>query len=335
MSSRRQDLPLPPVPRRTDGALRRVGVELEFSGLTLESAVAVVLARFGGSVEAPGRYEQDVVGDPSGPWRVEIDSSWLKELGRRERDPDAPFADLEEAGENLVRTASEWLVPVEVVSPPLPLDRLGEVNVLIADLRRAGALGTTGGLVYAFGMQINPEVPATDAATLLRYLQAFLCLFEWLQRRARVDFARRLTTFVAPFERAYVRRVVAPDYRPDLAALIDDYLAANPTRNRALDLLPLFLHLDAERVRRVVSDPRVKPRPTLHYRLPNCEIDRPGWDLHPVWADWLQVEHLASDPARLAEVCRAYSDFLDRPLGGLIDDWAGEVSRWIQAEADL
>ena len=33
-------------------------------------------------------------------------------------------------------------------------------------------------------------------------------------------------------------------YGPDLGALIDDYLAANPTRNRALDLLPLFAELD-------------------------------------------------------------------------------------------
>jgi len=335
MPSPRNALPLPPAPRTSDGALRRVGVELEFSGLDLESAVALVAEQVRGASEARGRYEQVVTGDPAGPWLVEIDSSWLKELGRRERDPEAPLASLEEAGEDLVRTASEWLVPVEVVGPPLPLDRLGEVNALIAALRRAGALGTTGRLVYAFGLQLNPEAPATDAATILRYLQAFLCLFDWLHQRAKVDFARRLTTFVAPFERAYVRRVVAPDYGPPLGALIDDYLAANPTRNRALDLLPLFLHLDAERVRRVVTDPRVKPRPAFHYRLPNCEIDRPGWDLRPVWEDWLQVEHLASEPDRLAEVCRAYTAFLDRPLGGLIDDWAEQVGRWTKAAGDL
>lgn len=335
MTSPNNALPFPPVPATHEGSLRRVGVELEFGGLDLESAVAVVAKHVGGSVEARGRYEQAVTGDPAGLWQVEIDSSWLKELGRRERDPEAPFASLEEASENLVRTASEWLVPVEVVGPPLPLDRLGEVNTLIADLHRAGAVGTTGGLVYAFGLQLNPEVPATDATTILRYLQAFLCLFDWLHRRAKVDFARRLTTFIAPFERAYVRRVVAPSYQPTLAALIDDYLAANPTRNRALDLLPLFAHLDAQRVRRVVTDPRVKPRPALHYRLPNCEIDRPDWDLRPVWEDWLQVEHLANDAPRLTAVCRAYTAFLERPFGGLIDDWAAEVTRWTKPAADL
>jgi hypothetical protein len=34
--------------------------------------------------------------------------------------------------------------------------------------------------------------------------------------------------------------------RPDLDTLIDDYLEYNPTRNRALDFLPLFLHLDED-----------------------------------------------------------------------------------------
>ncbi|OBX33760.1 putative amidoligase enzyme [Halomonas elongata] len=37
-----------------------------------------------------------------------------------------------------------------------------------------------------------------------------------------------------------------PDYQPDLRTLIDDYLEYNPTRNRELDLLPLFAYLDPE-----------------------------------------------------------------------------------------
>ncbi|WP_245538983.1 amidoligase family protein [Thioflavicoccus mobilis] len=321
--------------RTSTGEARRIGVEIELGGLELEAVVAIVVDFLGGTVEERGRYEQAVLGDSAGPWQVEIDFALLKELGRRERDPDNALAGFEEAGEDLVRAASSWLVPIEIVSPPLPFARLAEVDALIERLRRAGAQGTAGSLVNAFGLQINPEVPATDADTLRHYLQAFLCLFDWLQHRAQIDLARRLTSFVAPFPKPYVQRVLQPDYRPDLAGLIDDYLADNPTRNRALDLLPLFLHLDPERVRRVVDDTRVKARPTLHYRLPNSEVDRPGWGVRPVWEDWLQVEHLVADPARLAEVCRAYADFLDRPLGGLIDDWASEVRTWLKAPDDL
>ncbi len=335
MPSSRGEVPLPPLPRTESGALRRIGVELEMGGLELDVVVAIVAAHLKGAVETRGRYEQAVIGDPAGPWLVEIDFSLLKELGRQERDPADPLAGLAEAGEDLVRSASSWLVPIEVVSPPLSLPRLADVDGLIARLRDAGALGTGGGIVYAFGLQLNPEMPATDPDTIRRYLQAFLCLFPWLQQRAKVDLTRRLTTFVDPFEAAYIRQVMSAEYRPGLGNLIDDYLRANPTRNRALDLLPLFLHLDEARVRRVVTDPRVKPRPALHYRLPNCEIDRPGWGLRPVWEDWLQVEHLATDPERLAEACQAYSGFLDRPLAGLIDSWAEEVTRWIKPPEDL
>lgn len=335
MPTERQEFPLPPLPRTNTGAARRIGVEIELGGLELEAVVAVVADFFGGRIAEHGRYERAILGDPAGPWQVEIDFAWLKELGRRERDAGDALAGLEEAGEDLVRAASAWMVPVEVVSPPLPLARLAEVDALIARLRAAGAQGTGGSLINAFGLQINPEVPATDATTLRRYLQAFLCLFDWLQGRAQVDLARRLTAFVAPFPKAYVRLVVDPDYRPDLAGLIDDYLAANPTRNRALDLLPLFLHLDPERVRRVVDDPRVTARPTLHYRLPNSEVDRPGWGVRPVWEDWLQIEHLVAEPERLATLCRAYADFLDRPLSGLIEDWTIESRAWLKAPDDL
>ncbi|MCB1684264.1 MAG: amidoligase family protein, partial [Pseudomonadales bacterium] len=78
-----------------------------------------------------------------------------------------------------------------------------------------------------------------------------------------------------------------------------------------LDMLPLFSHLDAPRVAARVDDPRIKSRPTLHYRLPNCEIDREGWDLGGDWARWLQVEHLAADPTRLDSLCQRFSSHLD------------------------
>jgi hypothetical protein len=311
------------------GRLRRIGVELELGGLELEAVAAVVAEHLGGSVERRGRYEFEAAGDNAGPWVVELDFGWLKELGRHTRDPDAAMTPVEEAGEAVLRGAAEWLVPVELVSPPLPMDRLGSVDGLIGRLRDAGAKGTGGALRYAFGLQLNPEVPDTDADTLRRYLQAFLCLADWLQARAQVDLTRRLTVFVDPFPKDYVRRVVDPGYRPDLTTLIGDYLEANPTRNRALDLLPLFLHLDEAQVRAAVDDPRVRPRPALHYRLPNCEVDRPSWGLGPAWRDWLQVEHLAAEPGRLERLGAAYARFLERPLSGLLEDWAEEVEPWL------
>jgi hypothetical protein len=315
--------------------MRRVGVELELGGLELEIVAQIVEEHLGGALQERGRYKKEVSGDEAGAWSVEIDFAWLKELGQRDRDPDALLTPLEDAGERVLRKTSEWLIPVEVVSPPLPMDRLGEVDALIERLRSAGAEGTDEALLNAFGLQLNPEMPATDANTLLSYLRAFLCLSDWLQERAEVDLTRQLTVFVDPFPADYLRRVLDRGYQPDLSTLIDDYLDANPTRNRALDCLPLFLHLDEARVRTVVDDPRVKSRPTLHYRLPNSEIGRPGWGLRKIWVDWLQVEHLAADRGRLRRLCDAYGAFLDRPLGRLLGSWSEEVTPWLKPAEDL
>ncbi len=328
-------LPLPPDRCTRAGAVRRLGVELEMKGPAIETLAGLVADHVGGTVRPVSRYEHVIAGDPAGDWVVELDFAYLKERGRQPRQADGVLAQLDDAAEELLAAGSQALVPTEVVSPPLPMDRLGEVDVLIDRLRRAGARGTRDALTFAFGLHLNPELPDTDTVTITRYLKAFLCLFDWLRMRSQVDLLRRLTVYIDPFPSDYVRRVVDPGYWPEATVLVDDYLLDNATRNRALDLLPLFDFVDSQRVRAVIDDPRIKPRPAFHYRLPNCEIDRPGWGIRQAWLDWLQVEHLARDRRRLDEVCIRYCEFLDRPLGRLMDDWVELVEPWLVSPDDL
>jgi len=326
-----QTLPLPPIHKAQDDHPRRVGIEIEFSGLTVEQAAEVLADALDGTIERVGRYELAVEADPAGRWKVEVDFELLKTLGRRERKDAELGGAVEGLAEDVLRLIAEQFTPVEVISPPLPMAQLGDVDRLIARLRNAGARGTAVDPTYAFGMQFNPEMPATDVDTVRQHLQAYLCLEDWLREHARIDLTRRLTFFADPFPKRYARHAADPAYRPDRDQLIDDYLDANPTRNRGLDMLPLFVHLDEQRVRGRVDDPRVKGRPALHYRLPNSEIDRPGWGLREPWADWLVVERLAADPARLSDLCRHYVGFLDRPLGRLTGDWKEECEQWLNA----
>jgi hypothetical protein len=321
------DSPLsePPCTATAQGRPRRVGVELEMNGIGLEAITACVAETFGLVPEATGRYERRLRGDPAGPWQVEVDSSVLKRMGRQER-----TGEFGRSAESAIAYVVEAVMPVEVVTPPLPLARLAEVEALIVRLRAAGARGTSDKWIHAFGMQLNPEAPALDTRSVLAMLRAFLCLYEWLFARAEVDTTRRLTTFVDPFPTTYVRRVMAPDYAPDMAGLTDDYLRWNATRNRALDMLPLFAHLDRERVRAAVRDDRIKARPAFHYRLPNCEIGKPYWRLAESWNDWVEVERLAADPERLAACAAAYDAFLARASNRWLGDWKGEIGRrWL------
>lgn len=325
------ELPLPPLRLNPEGEPRRIGVELEMSGLSLDELAHITSEFLGSNVVADGRYGRILQGDEAGDWVVELDYRFLRRIGQTERTPGAFGDHLLQSAEDALHAVAQTMVPVEIVSPPLAMQRLGEVEALIARLRAAGAKGTSDHPLNAFGMQFNPEIPADDAATLTSYVRAFLCLYDWLFARADINLTRRLTSYVDPFPLEYVRLATAADYAPDLPGLIDDYLRYNPTRNRALDLLPLFAHLDRERVAAVTNDPLIKPRPAFHYRLPDCEIHRPGWGLHLAWNDWLQVERLAADTERLTGCCAAFHAYLNRPsLERWLGDWAHDVeTQWL------
>lgn len=320
----------PPWLHTPEGALRRVGVELEMGGIELDVAAGCIANLLSGEIASKGRYERSISGDPAGDWIVELDFDLLKRMGREQRDPDSLADGIERGAEDVLAWAAEAVVPLEVVSPPLPLDQLERVEGVIRRLREAGALGTSDNLVYAFGMQFNPELPATDARLIASCIKAFLCSYEWLLARADVDSSRRITSYVNPFPYQYLRKVIDPSYWPDRESLIDDYLADNPTRNRALDMLPLFLHLDEKRVRSVTDDPLIKARPTFHYRLPNCDIHKPEWNFADAWNDWVQVERLAADSDALNALCSNYQNFLEQPMKRWFGNWSAQFEKqWL------
>ncbi len=315
-----------------NGEERRLGLELEFIGLDVERTVERVEHCFGGEPARISDYEYEVRDGRLGDIRVELDFSYLKKMGREKEAPDRDKSQAGELAETVLAEIAKHVVPVEVVGPPVPFGELWRFNDLIADLRDAGAKGTRHSPQYAFGLHMNPELPDTQASTVLAYLQAFLCLYDWLKRDGQVDWSRRITPYIDSVPKEYLRRVLATDYAPDQDQLIDDYLALNATRNRAMDMLPLFCHLDEERVRGKVDDDRVQARPTLHYRLPNCQIDEPDWSLSVPWRRWLQVEALAADREKLQAIRKACLDCLRSPGGSMLNDWAEESSRWLVPE---
>ena len=308
-----------------------MGVEIEFSGLDIAQVANIVKEHFGGKIDQVSDYESFVRESELGDFGVELDFAYLKKLGR-EKDPDLDVDNLDTLTEGLLALLAKRLVPCEVVSPPLPMSEVWRMESLIANLRDEGAKGTKHAIAYAFGLQFNPEMPNLKAQTILAYLRAFLAMFDWLKARSKVDIIRRVTPYIDPFEKDYIQLVMAKDYAPDMSQLIDDYLEHNPTRNRALDMLPLFAHIDEERVRATVKDDRVKARPTLHYRLPNCQIDEPEWGLIKPWRDWLQIDTLACDPKRLDAACKSYRKYLKNPTGGLFEDWATSSTQWLLPE---
>ncbi|MBA3988314.1 amidoligase family protein [Aliidiomarina maris] len=321
---------MPQLLTNADGNARRIGVEMEMSGLSIDQLSTIVADFFNLKVEPTSRYQYTLKGDDDGEWLTELDFRLLKEMGEKEHQ--GHKKDIE----SLLELVSKPLVPHELVSPPLDMRRLDEVQALIETLRKAGAKGTSDSVLYAFSMQLNPELPSLDVDTITRYLKAFLCLYDWLHDEASINFTRRITTYVDPFPTKYVKKVLAEDYWPTSNdELIRDYLTDNPTRNRALDLLPLFAFINEELVQEFTQDPLIKARPAFHYRLPNCEIHLPDWGIHLAWNGWLQVEALAQDKARLRQCAKQWQKNEQRPwwqhvLRPRKSDWSREVRKqWL------
>ena len=138
--------------------------------------------------------------------------------------------------------------PARVVAPPVPLTALEDMNALRARLGHAGAKGTRAALVYAFGVQFNVEAARLDAMYLRDILRAYLLLHDRLTLRGTVDLSRKIAPYIRAFPGGYARLILEESYAPDRQRLIRDYLLHNPTRNRPLDMLPLFAHLKKELV---------------------------------------------------------------------------------------
>lgn len=311
------DFEMPPETENAEGVERRVGFELEFAGLELDRAADAVVELFGGRVVADGSYRYRIVGARMGTFTLEVDARvlrdrrYLEQLRRLGIPVDE--ARVREPIEKVLGWMAELLVPFEVATPPIPLSQLRRVEELRAALAERQALGTGSSLRYAFGLHLNPESPALDVGTVLRHLRAFLALYGWLVESSEIDVTRSLTSFIDPFPADYRRLVLDPAYRPSMEALAADYLEHNPTRNRPLDLLPLFAHvLGKEALTALEEDELVRPRPAFHYRLPNCRIDEPGWTVAAEWNRWVEVERLAARPKALARFC---STARDEPAG--------------------
>lgn len=314
---------IPPQRTTTDGSHRRVGIELEFADLDAPSAAAAVRELYGGTVDVLDPHRCKVVGTRLGDFSVELDmrSAHPAKTG----DPTASKADLLlDALRPFWGRIGSLVMPFEVAAPPVPFDKLGELDGLMRALHRRGAVGTDASPLFAFGLHFNPEVARQDADYILDHLKAYLILAPWLRSEVKVDATRRLSGFIAQFPLDYVLTVVDPAYRPDLPTLIDDYLAANPSRNRELDLFPLFAHLDPDRLFAKVADPHVRPRPTFHYRLPNARLGDRGWSLAAEWNRWVAVEELAADRGRLD---RLGTDFRAYAARKALDEWAGVAGR--------
>jgi len=327
MSSQLNQFSLPPVLNKQDGKPRKVGFELEFSGISLDQAAKALQLALGGTLESESSAERIIGTTTAGNFIIELDWDYLKQKASGNK----RGAEGKEWLEPLSQVAA-LLVPIEVVCPPIPIADIAILMQMVNALRDAGAVGTDESFIAAYGVHINPEIPRLDGDTLFSYLRAFALLQWWLAEKHEVDIARKMSPYVDLYPEVYLKQVLSKS-NSSIDEIFNDYLEHNATRNRALDLLPMLAEIDADRVKAAVNDPRIKARPTFHYRLPNCHIERSDWSLADSWNTWCVVEQLSAQKADLDSLSEQFIA-ADRPILGVNRaDWVRFIDKWLKDRA--
>ena len=327
---------IPPLTKNRNGDDRTVGFELEFAGLEITRTAEIIQESFGGEIIEGNRYEYKIVNTELGDFRVELDAVILQKMASKKLFKniglDIDTGKLSNSIEDVLDKMAKTVVPIEIVMPPVKLDDIERLEYLQVQLQKNKAEGTKTSLIHAFGMHLNIECPDLETDTLLSYLRAFLLLYPWLLEKLNVDITRRISPFVDPFPKAYAEKVLNPDYAPDLESLMNDYFRFNDTRNRPLDMMPIFGYLDKERTDKVLGNEKNNPRPTFHYRLPNSKIDEPDWKFSGEWNDWCEVEKLAVNSEMLTKLSKLYLLRKSQTLVSFKKEWADTVGILLDLE---
>lgn len=327
----------PPFEKNFNNDLRKVGFEIEYSGLEIEESVEIINNLFGGKVKPYNKYYFTIEKTSAGDFTVKIDSSFLYEkkyaeildkVGIRKAIKEQDHNIFNKIEKVLEEVASGF-IPNEIVTPPVSINKLDTFDPLIKEMKKKNAEGTGESLIYAFATHINPEVPSLDVDLILRYLRSFLLLYEWLFKELKIDFTRKLTSFIDPFAMEYMDLVLDPAYNPDLDKFANDYIRFNPKRDRPLDLYPVLGFLKPD-TREKEKSGIVKTRPTFHYRLPNSEIDIRNWSLSYEWNYWWYVEKLAYEENEIEDLSNKYLELRKNSILNFKGKWIEITDQWVK-----
>lgn len=324
----------PPSTQNTSGKERCTGYEFEFTGVEIPEAAKLVQSLYGGSVSRVSTYEYHVEETSFGTFKLELDAQLLREK-KYEKTLKSIGIDLStfkniESIEDKLKNMASSVVPFEIITPPIPLSKMPELQKLVDELRNWKAKGTGSSVLYAFGLHLNPEIPSNSTQSLLNHLRAFVLLDPWIRKDAKINISRRITPYINEYKEEYLQLILSIAYQPTLEEFIRDYFRYDNSRNRPLDMLPIFKHLNPDLTNSLLKETLTSGRPAYHYRLPNCSIEDPEWSLADEWNRWVYVEILANDKTVLNQYSQTYLKMKKGTLIGFETKWVELMSRWVR-----
>lgn len=313
-----------------EGNDRRLGLEIEYVGLPLADSAKIISDVLSCPAEPTHKTHYTFNHPQLGEFVLELDVELAKKISQKAKDtPDSEFS-VDKAIDSFFPEMISGIAPSELVTSPLEVKNLKIVSDIVIALRKAGAKGTSESFMFAFGYHVNPEVKSTNPAEILPVLQSFTLLFDFLVDHLEMDITRKLSGYAAPYPKSYARLILDEDYSPDIDTLMTDYITHAPSRNYALDMLPLFKFIDEGFITEKCPDSLIKKRPTYHFRLPNCKINEDTWDIYKGINAWSLVEVVASDKTLLKRLSADYLKIMDSLIDPLTSRWRGHVKNSLE-----
>jgi len=323
----------PPITTNPSGDERKIGFEFEFTGVEMEEVAVLLSNLYRGKIKQVSTYEYQVKETKLGDFTLELDAQLIREKKYEKflKNIGIDLSEFEgqEQVEDSLKDLASYVVPFEIITPPIQFSDIHQLTNLVDELRKHRAKGTGSSFIYAFGLHINPEIPDDSISTLLNYLRAYVLLDPWIRQDIKVDVSRRITPFINRFEDDYMEHILNPEYQPNQTGFIKDYFTFGNSRNRPLDLQPLFMYLNEELTSELLEDTLTSSRPTFHYRLPNCSLEDEAWTLASEWNRWVLVETLAVDEESLLQYCRAYLKMKHDTVIRFESKWIEFMDRWV------
>lgn len=296
------------------------------SGLSAEDAARHIVDLFGGEKEA--RDASGMTGEV-----LAVSGTSLGDFGIRFAPPDSPAEERPGATRALTRAAVEKLAAVsgpvsscEVHCPPVPFREVDCLDRLLDELRRSGAARDREAAPLPLGFDLVVDAEDTGADTIASVIKSFCLISDWLRQDYAAPDIEEAIAFPEPYSLDYRTLVAEPGYQPDINRLAADYIRHNPTRNRELDLLPLFADIAAEALETEDTLPPIQPMRAYCYRLPRAGLARAGGIVADELQRWQMVESIAADPVRLGQMGEA---FLARSHEFVEADWTDECEKWL------
>ena len=141
-------------------ALRRIGIELEFLGPSARAAADALARDLGGYIKPEDAHAFRISGGQLGDLRVETDLRYV----HPQRHPDLGLR-LSARGAAWLGTLLTPVVPRELITAPIPIAQLPDVDQAVRSLRAAGARGRGTVLWDSLGLHLNIDPPSLDPAT--------------------------------------------------------------------------------------------------------------------------------------------------------------------------